>query len=245
MANNSELVCKDLTKSVKKRQILKGISLKASQGSVVALLGPNGAGKTTAFSILCGLIYPDTGEIFLDKKNITHLPMYRRSRLGIGYLPQEASIFRGLSVEENIYAVLEMNGRSSSEARDTLETLLDDLSLKHVRKSPSVSVSGGERRKLEIARALAVNPKFMLLDEPFAGIDPLAINDMKEMINKLKSKGIGVIITDHNVRDTLPIVDHAYLLFEGKVLVEGTPQEIVNDENARKLYLGDSSIKIF
>lgn len=245
MANNSELVCKDLTKSVKKRQILKGVSLKASQGSVVALLGPNGAGKTTAFSILCGLIYPDTGEIFLDKKNITHLPMYRRSRLGIGYLPQEASIFRGLSVEENIYAVLEMNGRSSSEARDTLETLLDDLSLKHVRKSPSVSVSGGERRKLEIARALAVNPKFMLLDEPFAGIDPLAINDMKEMINKLKSKGIGVIITDHNVRDTLPIVDHAYLLFEGKVLVEGTPQEIVNDENARKLYLGDSSIKIF
>lgn len=245
MANNSELVCKDLTKSVKKRQILKGVSLKASQGSVVALLGPNGAGKTTAFSILCGLIYPDTGEIFLDKKNITHLPMYRRSRLGIGYLPQEASIFRGLSVEENIYAVLEMNGRSSYEARDTLETLLDDLSLKHVRKSPSVSVSGGERRKLEIARALAVNPKFMLLDEPFAGIDPLAINDMKEMINKLKSKGIGVIITDHNVRDTLPIVDHAYLLFEGKVLVEGTPQEIVNDENARKLYFGDSSIKIF
>lgn len=237
---SSEIVCKNLRKSVKGREILKGVNLAATQGTIVALIGPNGAGKTTAFSILCGLIKPDEGEILLDNKNIGDLPMYKRSRLGIGYLPQESSIFRGLSVEDNIYAVLEMKGTSKEESYDTLERLLKELSIDHIRKSPAVSVSGGERRKLEIARALATNPKFILLDEPFAGIDPLAVEEMKSMILSLKARGIGVIITDHNVRDTLPLADYVYLLFEGKVLMEGTPNDIVNSEDARKIYLGES-----
>ena len=236
----SKLVCKNIKKFVKKKAILKGISMEASQGQIVSLLGPNGSGKTTTFSVLCGLIKADEGEQFLDDIDIKDLPMYKRSRLGIGYLPQEPSIFRGLSVEENIYAVLEMRKLSKSKIQKKLDFLLKDLSLEHVRKSPAVIVSGGERRKLEIARALAADPKFILLDEPFAGIDPLAIADMKEMINVLKSKGIGVIITDHNVRDTLPLSDYSYLLFEGKVLVEGTPSEIINNEKAKKLYLGKS-----
>ncbi len=236
----SKLVCRNIKKFVKKKAILKGISMEASQGQIVSLLGPNGSGKTTTFSVLCGLIKADEGEQFLDDIDIKDLPMYKRSRLGIGYLPQEPSIFRGLSVEENIYAVLEMRKLSKSKIQKKLDSLLKDLSLEHIRKSPAVIVSGGERRKLEIARALAADPKFILLDEPFAGIDPLAIADMKEMINILKSKGIGVIITDHNVRDTLPLSDYSYLLFEGKVLVEGTPSEIINNEKAKKLYLGKS-----
>lgn len=236
----SKIVCKNLKKSIKGRTILNGINLEATQGQIVALLGPNGSGKTTTFSILCGLIKADSGEIFLDENDLKDLPMYKRSRLGIGYLPQEASIFRGLSVEENIYAVLEMKKLPKNEIMKILEKLLKDLSLKHIRKSPAVSVSGGERRKLEIARALAADPKFILLDEPFAGIDPLAIAEMKNMINILKSKGIGIIITDHNVRDTLPIADYAYLLFDGKVLIEGSPSEIINNEKAKKLYLGES-----
>ena len=236
----SKLTCKNIKKFIKKKPILSGINLQAEQGQIVALLGPNGSGKTTTFSVLCGLIRADEGELFLDDIDIKDLPMYKRSRLGIGYLPQEPSIFRGLTVEENIYAVLEMRKLSKTKIKKTLESLLKDLSLERVRKSPAVIVSGGERRKLEIARALAADPKFILLDEPFAGIDPLAIADMKEMINILKAKGIGVIITDHNVRDTLPIADYAYLLFEGKVLVEGTPEEIINNEKAKKLYLGKS-----
>ena len=237
---DSKLVCRNIKKFVKKKAILKGISMEASQGQIVSLLGPNGSGKTTTFSVLCGLIKADEGELFLDDIDIKDLPMYKRSRLGIGYLPQEPSIFRGLSVEENIYAVLEMRKLSKSKIQKKLDSLLKDLSLDHIRKSPAVIVSGGERRKLEIARALAADPKFILLDEPFAGIDPLAVADMKEMINVLKLKGIGVIITDHNVRDTLPLSDYSYLLFDGKVLVEGTPSEIINSEKAKKLYLGKS-----
>ncbi len=236
----SKLICRNIKKYIKKREILKGISIEASQGQIVSLLGPNGSGKTTTFSILCGLIKADEGELFLNKTNIKDLPMYKRSRLGIGYLPQEPSIFRGLTVEENIYAVLEMRKFPKLQIQEKLESLLNDLSLDHIRKSSAVIVSGGERRKLEIARALAADPKFILLDEPFAGIDPLAIADMKEMITILKSKGIGVIITDHNVRDTLPLSDYSYLLFEGKVLVEGTPEKIINDDKARELYLGKS-----
>jgi lipopolysaccharide export system ATP-binding protein len=236
----SKLTCKNIKKFIKKKPILSGINLQAEQGQIVALLGPNGSGKTTTFSVLCGLIRADEGELFLDDIDIKDLPMYKRSRLGIGYLPQEPSVFRGLTVEENIYAVLEMRKLSKTKIKKTLDSLLKDLSLERIRESPAVIVSGGERRKLEIARALAADPKFILLDEPFAGIDPLAVADMKEMINILKSKGIGVIITDHNVRDTLPIADYAYLLFEGKVLVEGTPSEIINNEKAKKLYLGKS-----
>ena len=236
----SKLTCKNIKKFIKKKPILNGVNLNAEQGQIVALLGPNGSGKTTTFSILCGLIKADEGELFLDNIDIKDLPMYKRSRLGIGYLPQEPSVFRGLTVEENISAVLEMGKLPKTNTKEVLNSLLKDLSLERIRKSSAVIVSGGERRKLEIARALAANPKFILLDEPFAGIDPLAISDMKDMINILKSKGIGVIITDHNVRDTLPIADYAYLLFEGKVLVEGTPDEIINNEKARRLYLGKS-----
>lgn len=239
----SKLTCKNIRKFIKKKAILDGISMEASQGQVVSLLGPNGSGKTTTFSILCGLIKADKGELFLDDINIKDLPMYKRSRLGIGYLPQDPSIFRGLSVEENIYAVLEMRKLPMPKIQEKLDSLLKDLSLDHIRKSPAVIVSGGERRKLEIARALAADPKFILLDEPFAGIDPLAIADMKEMINVLKSKGIGVIITDHNVRDTLPLSDYSYLLFEGKVLIEGTPEEIIKNDKARELYLGKSFLE--
>ena len=227
-----------MQKKIKGKPILKGINLRAAQGRVVALLGPNGAGKTTTFSILCGLLKPDEGKVFLNDSDITELPMYKRARLGIGYLPQESSIFRGLTVEENIFAILDLNNVAKKDSSTVIKKLLDDLSLSHIRKSPAISISGGERRKLEIARSLASNPKFILLDEPFAGIDPLAIEEMKEMIKILKARGIGVIITDHNVRDTLPIVDYAYLLFDGQVLVEGTPKDIIENEEAKKLYLG-------
>lgn len=236
----SKLTCKDIKKSIKKKKILDGISISASQGQVVSLLGPNGSGKTTTFSILCGLIKADSGDLFLDDKNLNDLPMYKRSRLGLGYLPQEPSVFRGLSVEENLYAVLELRNVPKKKIAELTDSLLKDLSLEHIRKSSAVVLSGGERRKLEIARALATNPKFILLDEPFAGIDPIAIADMKEIINILKNKGIGVIITDHNVRDTLPISDYAYLLFEGKILIKGTPDIIINSEKAQKFYLGQS-----
>ncbi len=236
----SEIICNDLRKSVKKREILRGVNIKAIQGQIVALLGPNGAGKTTTFSLLCGLLKPDKGSIYLNNVNITDLPMYKRARMGIGYLPQESSIFRGLSVEENIYAVLDMNNYSKTDKYNILENLLKELSLDHIRKSPSVSISGGERRKLEIARALATSPKFILLDEPFAGIDPLAISEMKDMIKDLKKRNIGVIITDHNVRDTLPLADYAYLLFDGQVLMEGEAEKIIKSKKAQKIYLGES-----
>ena len=234
------IVCKNLKKTIHGKVILNDVSFQASVGKVIALLGPNGAGKTTSFSMLCGLIKPDSGTIFLNGKDITELPMYKRARLGIGYLPQEASIFRGLNVEENIIAVLEMNKVPKKKREQILEQLLSDLSLSHVRNTAAVSVSGGERRKLEIARALAVNPKFILLDEPLAGIDPLAVGEMREMIFALKARGIGIIITDHNVRDTLPIADYAYILYEGKICAEGTPDEIINNKVVQKIYLGES-----
>ncbi|MDR2681621.1 MAG: LPS export ABC transporter ATP-binding protein [Holosporaceae bacterium] len=237
----SGIVCKNLKKRVDEKVILNDISINASRGRIVALLGPNGAGKTTSFSMLCGLIKPDSGRIFLDGKDITELPMYKRARLGVGYLPQESSIFRGLTVEENIYAVIEMNGLKGAKAKELLDKLLNELSLEYIREAPAVSISGGERRKLEIARALANSPSFMLLDEPFAGIDPIAVAEMKNMILELKNKkGIGIVITDHNVRDTLPIADYAYILHDGNVLVEGKPKDIINDVNARKIYLGES-----
>jgi lipopolysaccharide export system ATP-binding protein len=234
------IVCKNLRKVVEKKITLKDVNIIAEKGKIIALLGPNGAGKTTCFSILCGLIKPDEGQIFFDGKDITELPMYKRARLGIGYLPQEASIFKGLTVEENIIAVLEMNKVSNKKRKIILEKLLMDLSLEHVRKSPAVSVSGGERRKLEIARALATSPSFILLDEPLAGIDPLAVTEMRKMIFSLKNRGIGIVITDHNVRDTLPLADYAYILFEGEILVEGTPEQIIKDNTAKKVYLGES-----
>ncbi|MDR0677438.1 MAG: LPS export ABC transporter ATP-binding protein [Holosporaceae bacterium] len=236
----SGIICEKLRKTVDNRVILDDVSLKATRGSVVALLGPNGAGKTTTFCMLCGLIKPDSGKIFLDNLEITRLPMYKRARLGIGYLPQESSIFVGLTVEENISAVLEAKKIPLNNQRPLLEKLLNSLSLSEIRNSSAVSISGGERRKLEIARALATSPSFMLLDEPLAGIDPIAIDDMKKTIVALKNNGIGMIITDHNVRDTLPLVDYAYILFEGKVLIEGSPKEIINNKTAKEIYLGES-----
>ncbi|MDR2158295.1 MAG: LPS export ABC transporter ATP-binding protein [Holosporaceae bacterium] len=235
-----KIVCKNLKKTLGKSNIIDDISFKASRGKITALLGPNGAGKTTTFSMLCGLVKPDSGHIFLDEKEITELPMYKRARLGVGYLPQESSIFRGLTVEENILAVLEARKLSPHKLNALLEKLLDDLSLTSVRKLSAVSVSGGERRKLEIARALATNPSFILLDEPLAGIDPLAVEEMKNMILDLKKKEIGVIITDHNVRDALPLADYVYIISEGKILTEGTSEEIINSDIARKIYLGES-----
>jgi lipopolysaccharide export system ATP-binding protein len=235
-----KIVCQNLKKTLGKRVIPDGIDLSASVGNITALLGPNGAGKTTTFSLLCGLIKPDSGRIFLDDKEITELPMYKRARLGLGYLPQESSIFRGLTVEENIFAVLERDKSDPGKHRAVLEKLLDDLSLNAVRKSPAVSVSGGERRKLEIARALAADPKFILMDEPFAGIDPLAVEDMKDMIFNLKKRGIGVILTDHNVREAIPLADYVYILFSGKILAEGPPEKIIKNDAVRKIYLGES-----
>jgi lipopolysaccharide export system ATP-binding protein len=236
----SGIVCANIKKKIGSKIVLKDVSIKANRGEIVALLGPNGAGKTTSFSMLCGLIKPDDGKIFLDGHDITELPMYKRARLGVGYLPQEASIFRGLSVEENIYAVLEVNGVKEDKIEASLDQLLANLSIEHIRKSPSISISGGERRKLEIARALAASPSFILLDEPFAGIDPLAVAEMKEIIFALKKRGIGVIITDHNVRDTLPVSDYAYILNDGEILIEGKPEDIIKDKTAQEIYLGES-----
>lgn len=235
----SEIVCEDLQKTVDKKNILHSVSIRAKQGEIVALLGPNGAGKTTIFSILCGTVKPTHGVVKFNSKDITDLPMYKRARLGIGYLPQEASIFRGLSVEENVMAALEISHKNKKERELALEKLLDDLSLAHIRQSLASSVSGGERRKLEIARALALKPKFILLDEPLAGIDPIAIQDMRNMIESLKKRGIGVIVTDHNVRDTIPIADRAYIVFDGKIIAEGTAQEIVRNAIAKKMYFGE------
>lgn len=233
-----EFKCTDIRKAASGREILKGVSISAPRGKVVALLGPNGAGKTTCFSILCGLIKPDSGKVIIDDSDVTYLPMYKRARMGIGYLPQEPSVFRGLTVEENIMAVLE-NNRCKNKCK-VLHDLLNDFSIYHVRNTKAVLLSGGERRKLEIARALANFPKYILLDEPLAGIDPIAISDMKEVIKGLKSRGIGVIITDHNVRDTLPIVDTAYIIKDGQIMAQGTMQEVVNNKDVISAYLGDS-----
>lgn len=234
------LRAKDLCKAYGKRQVVDSINLHVKRGEAVGLLGPNGAGKTTCFSIITGLIHGDSGSVFLDEYNITALPMYRRARLGIGYLPQETSIFRGLSVENNIRAVLEIIEPDYDVREERLEMLLDEFSIKHIRRSPALALSGGERRRTEIARALANNPHFMLLDEPLAGIDPIAVSEIRDLIAHLKDKNIGVLITDHNVRDTLGIVDRAYIINEGIVLKEGIPQEIIDDIHVRRVYLGEN-----
>lgn len=233
------LRAENLFKSYARRQVVGGVSLNVKRGEAVGLLGPNGAGKTTCFSIITGLIHADSGDVFLDEHSITALPMYRRARLGIGYLPQETSIFRGLSVENNIRAVLEIVEPDYDIREERLEMLLDEFSIKHIRRSAALSLSGGERRRTEIARALASRPHFMLLDEPLAGIDPIAVAEIRDLIAHLKDKNIGVLITDHNVRDTLGIVDRAYIINEGVVLKEGLPEEIVADVNVRRVYLGE------
>jgi len=233
------LTARHLSKSYKKRPVLRDVSLTIQRGEAVALLGPNGAGKTTSFYIMTGLISADAGYIMLDGQDVTTLPMYRRARLGIGYLPQEASIFRGLSVEDNVRAVLQAQDLSRADQDLMLEDLMAEFSIGHLRRTPALALSGGERRRLEIARALASRPQFMLLDEPLAGIDPIAVNDIRELISYLKQKGIGVLITDHNVRDTLEIVDRAYILHDGHVLHQGTPEEIIAHEDVRRVYLGE------
>jgi lipopolysaccharide export system ATP-binding protein len=229
----------DLGKQFRKRPVLRGVSLSLQRGEAVGLLGPNGAGKTTCFYIITGLLRPDTGSIILDGTDVTDLPMYRRARLGIGYLPQEASIFRGLTVEQNIRAVLEVVQSSREWREERLDELLNEFSISHLRRASALALSGGERRRVEIARALASDPNYILLDEPLAGIDPIAVGDIRDLVSHLKDRGIGVLITDHNVRETLDIVDRAYILHEGEVLREGRPSEIVLDEAVRRVYLGE------
>jgi lipopolysaccharide export system ATP-binding protein len=227
-----------LQKSYKGRTVVNNVSVSVKQGEIVGLLGPNGAGKTTTFYMVVGLIKPDEGTVFLNEEDITKLPMYKRAQMGIGYLPQEASVFRSLSVEDNILAVLEMTSLSKEERLLKLESLLDEFNLQLVRKNNGDSLSGGERRRTEIARALAVDPKFILLDEPFAGVDPIAVEDIQTVVAKLKTKNIGILITDHNVNETLSICDRAYLLIEGKIFKHGTAEELADDEDVRRLYLG-------
>lgn len=227
-----------LVKKYKKRKVVDDISITVEQGEIVGLLGPNGAGKTTTFYIIVGLIKPNEGQIYLDEDNITHLPMYKRAKLGIGYLAQEASVFRGLTVEENLMAVLEMSTLSKAAQKEKMESLLEEFSLTLVRKNMGVVLSGGERRRTEIARALAVDPKFVLLDEPFAGVDPIAVEEIQSIVAKLKEKNIGILITDHNVTETLSITDRAYLMFEGRLLKEGSAEELAADPQVRKVYLG-------
>lgn len=221
-----------------KREVVKGVSFDVKQGEIVGLLGPNGAGKTTSFYMIVGLVKPNEGKVFLDDKEITDAPMYKRAQMGIGYLPQEVSVFRKLSVEDNIAAILEMMPMSKEEQAARLEELLDEFSLNHVRKNLGHNLSGGEKRRTEIARALASNPSFILLDEPFAGVDPIAVEDIQAIVSKLKDKNIGILITDHNVQETLSITDRAYLLFEGSILKAGTAEELANDEQVRRVYLG-------
>ena len=239
VASNGGLAAHEIGKRFKKRPVLRGVSLEVQRGEVVGLLGPNGAGKTTCFYIITGLMSADQGAISMDGHDITGLPMYRRARLGIGYLPQEASIFRGLTVENNIRAVLEVLEPVRDKREAIVEELLSEFSLSHLRRTPALALSGGERRRVEIARALATRPSFMLLDEPLAGIDPIAVGDIRELVLHLKDRGIGVLITDHNVRETLEIVDRAYILHEGSMLMEGAPSEIVSHEDVRRVYLGD------
>ncbi len=230
----------NIGKRYKKRTVLKNVSLHVKKGEAVGLLGPNGAGKTTCFYCVTGLITPDYGDVHINGQDITDMPMYKRARMGIGYLPQEASIFRSLSVEDNIKAVLQVVSDDETERENMLEDLLNEFSIAHLRKSPSLALSGGERRRLEIARALAGKPSFILLDEPLAGIDPIAVGEIRELVSQLKNRGLGVLITDHNVRETLDIIDRAYILHNGSVLMEGTPKEIVKNEEVRKVYLGDN-----
>ena len=230
----------NIGKKYKNRTVLKNVSLHVRRGEAVGLLGPNGAGKTTCFYCVIGLITPDYGDVHINGEDITSMPMYRRARMGIGYLPQEASIFRSLSVEDNIKAILEIVEEDESKRENMLEELLSEFSIAHLRKSPAIALSGGERRRLEIARALASNPDFILLDEPLAGIDPIAVGEIRSLVSQLKNRGLGVLITDHNVRETLDIIDRAYILHGGSVLMEGTPEEIVASKEVRKVYLGDN-----
>ncbi|MEX0345654.1 MAG: LPS export ABC transporter ATP-binding protein [Rhizobiaceae bacterium] len=232
------LVARGISKSFKGRRVVNGVSFGVRAGEAVGILGPNGAGKTTCFYMVTGLIPADEGTIEIDGNDVTGMPMYRRARLGIGYLPQEASIFRGLTVENNIRAVLEIAERDKAEREKRLDSLLDEFHIAHLRKAPAISLSGGERRRLEIARALASDPNFMLLDEPFAGVDPIAVADIQELVRHLTARGIGVLITDHNVRETLGLIDRAYIIHAGELLTHGRPDEIVGNEDVRRLYLG-------
>ena len=238
--NSMKLYTRNLVKKYKKRVVVNHVSVEVSQGEIVGLLGPNGAGKTTTFYMMVGLIKPNKGSIHLENENITHLPMYKRAQMGIGYLAQEASVFRSLSVEDNIKAVLEFTDQSKEAQKEKLESLLDESGLQYIRKSKGITLSGGERRRTEIARSLAVDPKFILLDEPFAGVDPIAVEDIQGIVSQLKERNIGVLITDHNVHETLSITDRAYLLFEGSILKAGTADELAEDPEVRKLYLGES-----
>lgn len=239
VAGASFLYSRELKKRYKKRFVVNEVSVDVKQGEVVGLLGPNGAGKTTTFYMMVGMIKPNMGDVFINQQNITNLPMYKRARLGIGYLPQEPSIFRKMSVEDNIMAVLEFRKLSAGARKQRCDELINELGVSQIRKTPGYALSGGERRRTEIARSLATDPKFMLLDEPFAGIDPLAVEDIMRIVVSLKNRGIGVLITDHNVHETLSIVDRAYLLFEGRILKSGTSEYLANDPEARKLYLGE------
>lgn len=234
------LLVQNISKSYDKKPILRDINLKLQKGEAVGLFGPNGAGKTTLFSVIIGLIKTDLGQIVLNGQDITNLPMHLRARLGIGYLPQESSIFRGLNVKDNIKAILEISYNQRKFIDIRAEELLDEFSIRHLKNKPSIALSGGERRRLEIARAIATNPNFMMLDEPLAGIDPLAIGDIKGLVSHLKDRNIGILITDHNVRDTLDIVDRAYIIYDGKVLMDGTPEEIVGSDEVREVYLGQT-----
>ncbi len=237
---NTGLSVENLRKSYKKRVVIRDVSLSLRQGEVVALLGPNGSGKTTTFYAIAGLIYPEGGHVKIAGRDVTALPMYRRAKLGVGYLPQEMSIFRGMSVEDNIMSILDISTDSRHQRRKRLEELLSEFSIEHLRRAPALALSGGERRRVEIARCLAARPKYLLLDEPFAGVDPISVGDIRHLVADLKKRGIGVLITDHNVRETLEIVDRAYILHDGQVLMSGTPDEVVSNENVRRVYLGEN-----
>ena len=230
----------NLRKSYKKRTVIRDVTLRLNRGEVVALLGPNGCGKTTPFYSIAGLVSPEGGKVIVDGRDVTALPMYRRARLGIGYLPQEMSIFRGLNVEDNIMSILEICESDPKSRRERLESLLSEFSIEHLRRAPALALSGGERRRVEIARCLAAGPKYVLFDEPFAGVDPIAVGEIRHLVSDLKNRGIGVLITDHNVRETLEIVDRAYILHDGKVLMSGTTEDVVRDENVRRVYLGNT-----
>ena len=236
---NGGLSVKSLRKSYRKRLVIRDVSMQLHRGEVVALLGPNGSGKTTCFYSIAGLVAPEAGQVSVDGKDVTRLPMYRRARLGVGYLPQEMSIFRGMNVENNILAVLELTEPNRKRRYERLEELLSEFSISHLRQVPALALSGGERRRAEIARCLAANPKYLLLDEPFAGVDPIAVNEIRALVSTLKKRGLGILITDHNVRETLEIVDRAYILHDGKILMSGTAEEIVQDENVKRVYLGE------
>ncbi|MBL3703537.1 LPS export ABC transporter ATP-binding protein [Sulfitobacter sp. BDSS02] len=239
-SNTTGLQISHLRKSYRKKMVIRDVTMSLHRGEVVALLGPNGSGKTTSFYAIAGLVFPEAGSVTIDGTTVTTLPMYRRARLGIGYLPQEMSIFRGLSVEDNISAVLDITYDDKSKRRERLEELLSDFSIEHLRRAPALALSGGERRRVEIARCLAAEPKYLLLDEPFAGVDPISVNEIRHLVSDLKNRGIGVLITDHNVRETLEIVDRAYILHDGQVLMSGTPEEVVENENVRRVYLGEN-----